>query len=119
MPDVHFTSQWQHFLLYLAELVNAEVSGAAANALCQLCEECGAKLAPYLETLMALYQRVTSAGQASTSGSGPPSAIAEDSIQQACPCRALPTLQLQGPPHINGEVADESAACQILKKLVS
>ena len=74
--------------LHFAELANAEVSGAAANALCQLCEECGAKLAPYLETLMALYQRVTSAGQASTSGGGPPPAIAEDSIQQACPCKA-------------------------------
>ena len=67
-----------------AELSDAEVSGAASNALCQLCEDCGAKLAPYLETLMALYQRVTSAGQASTSESGPPSSLEEDSIQQAC-----------------------------------
>ena len=74
-----------------AELADAEVSGAASNALCQLCEECGAQLAPYLETLMALYQRVTSAGQASTSGSGPPSSLEEDSVQQAC-LSALPLL---------------------------
>ena len=85
--------------LHFAELANAEVSGAAANALCQLCEECGAKLAPYLDTLMALYQRVTSSEQASTSGGGPPPAIAEDSIQQACPCRAPPTLSPQTTPH--------------------
>ena len=60
------------------------MAGSASSALCKLCEECGAKLAPYLETLMALYQRITSAGQASTSGSGPPSAPDEDSIQLVC-----------------------------------
>ena len=67
-----------------AEMADAQVSGAASNALCQLCEECGAKLALYLDTLMALYQRVTSAAQATTSGSGPSPSLEEDSIQQAC-----------------------------------
>lgn len=106
-------------MIYSAELANAEVSGAAANALCQLCEECGTKLAPYLETLMALYQRVTSAGQASTSGGGPPPAIAEDSIQQACACRASPTLSLQRPPQDNAEKADKCAADHVLEELAS
>ena len=77
-----------------AELADAEVSGAASNALCQLCEDCGAKLAPFLQTLMALYQRVTSAGQASTPESGPPSSLEEDSIQQAC---SLASEVLSGP----------------------
>ncbi len=71
--------------LLLAELPNAEVSGAASNALCQLCEECGATLTPFLDSLMALYQRLTSAGQASTSESGPSPSLEEDSIQQAGP----------------------------------
>ena len=75
--------------VFLAELPNAEVSGAASNALCQLCEECGAKLAPFLDSLMALYQRVTSAGQASTSESRPPFTLEEDSIQQAGPLQLL------------------------------
>ncbi len=70
-------------LVLRAELSNAEVSGAASNALCQLCDDCGVKLAPFLETLMALYQRVTSAGHASTSGSGAPTPLEEESIQQA------------------------------------
>ena len=104
---------------YSAELANAEVSGAAANALCQLCEECGAKLAPYLETLMALYQRVTSAGQASTSGGGPPPAIAEDSIQQACPYGAFLALQWQRPPHSKVKKAGECEAVQLLEMLAS
>ncbi len=69
-------------ILCCAELAQAEVSEAASKALCQLCVQCGAKLAPYLEILMALYQRITSAAQASTSGSGPPSSLEEDSIQQ-------------------------------------
>ena len=69
-------------MLLCAELAEAEVSRAASKALRKLCEECGAKLAPYLETFMALYQRITSAAQASTSGSGHPSSLEEDSIQQ-------------------------------------
>ena len=80
-------------MLLCAELAEAEVSRAASKALRKLCEECGAKLAPYLESLMALYQRITSAAQASTSGSGPPTPLEEDSIQQACsPAPEEPTL---------------------------
>lgn len=73
-----------------AALLDKEAAAAAALALRHLCDACGAAMAPHLDVLMALYQRMQSPGHASTSasatggGGGAPShaAVEEADAQQ-------------------------------------
>ncbi|BDA46876.1 Transportin-3 [Coccomyxa sp. Obi] len=73
-------------------LMDKEAANAAALALRHLCDACGAAMAPHLDALMALYQRIQSAGQASTSAaalSPPHAAVEEADVQQVVEALAL------------------------------
>ena len=67
-----------------AGLLDKEAAKAAALALRHLCDACGAAMAPHLDVLMSLYQRIQSAGEASTSIAGPSThtALEETDVQQ-------------------------------------
>lgn len=64
--------------------MDKEAANAAALALRHLCDACGAAMVPHLDALMALYQRIQSAGQATTSAAAPPAhaAVEEANVQQ-------------------------------------
>ncbi|CAL8471497.1 g11039 [Coccomyxa elongata] len=72
-------------------LMDKEAANAAALALRHLCDACGAAMAPHLDALMALYQRIQSAGQASTSAAAPAAhaAVEEANVQQVVEALAL------------------------------
>ncbi len=64
--------------------MDKEAANAAALALRHLCNACGAAMVPHLDALMALYQRIQSAGQATTSATAPATqaAVEEADVQQ-------------------------------------
>ena len=76
--------------------MDKEAADAAALALRHLCDACGAAMAPHLDALMSLYQRIQSAGQATTSAAVPsaPAAVEEANVQQVGSPLLMPSLTL-------------------------